>query len=107
MPDRYIRSAKVKTPAECLDCHALLEGVTNVSDQPGKDMRQLRGQVSLCAYCGAIAIFVDDEGRLRKPTEAEMEQIKKQPEIMEIIGLFANKGAAPRRRRCSPRGGKG
>jgi len=53
----------------CPICKAAIEHATNVDPN---ESGPKRGDVTLCAECGTVLMFEDDELRLRQPTEAEM-----------------------------------
>jgi hypothetical protein len=67
-----IASSKVRGGA-CPNCHTLLDGVTGVlfDDLNFGTMPPLKGNVTMCAYCGALLRFADNQGLLRVMTEAE------------------------------------
>lgn len=51
----------------CLDCGARVDDQTSLTGKPApKD-----GDVSVCAHCGALAIFAANAMRLRRTTDAE------------------------------------
>ena len=47
------------------------------------------GTASICSECGSIAIFGENL-ELRKPTEAELEEIKKEPAVQQLLALMEN-----------------
>ena len=81
---------KIEGKAKCPDCGAGADGYTETI-MPGEvpiDAKPETGNVAICAYCGAINLYeVKPEGvSLRRPTEAELEDIIKQvPEIDKMV----------------------
>jgi DNA-directed RNA polymerase subunit RPC12/RpoP len=55
----------------CLDCGAVHDAATNFAGETPSS-----GSVSICAECGAIALF-DDFLQLRRPTPAERASIER------------------------------
>lgn len=51
----------------CRDCGKTLDSTTPLNCPPEPPA----GSVSICAYCGSLAIF-DDDSLLREPTDAEL-----------------------------------
>jgi hypothetical protein len=64
----------VDIPAfECPGCHKLLDGTIPVELE---GPLPVEGSVSICGYCGSIAIF-DGMRRLRTPTREERDEVLK------------------------------
>jgi NMD protein affecting ribosome stability and mRNA decay len=81
---------KIEGKAKCPDCGAGADGYTETI-LPGEvpvDAKPETGNVAICAYCGAINLYeVKPEAvSLRRPTEAELEDILKSvPEINAMV----------------------
>jgi hypothetical protein len=65
----------------CRRCGKPLDAATGVigADTPGA------GDVSICAYCGTVALF-DSDLRLRPPTEDEIDALLGDDSFVEVIG---------------------
>lgn len=64
----------------CLGCGTDLGGASSVNtDDPPAE-----GAVSICAYCGHIAIFTGDGCELREPTDDERTRMELEPEVRKI-----------------------
>lgn len=63
----------------CIACGKDLDAATGVTKAGGPKS----GDVSICLYCGNIAIF-GKHRRLRPPTDAEMATIVKDPRVIEM-----------------------
>jgi hypothetical protein len=72
-------SVQLRGKPQCLGCGELLDGATGVSNRN----RPKPGSISICIYCGHIAVFADDLS-LRKPTGEEMREIAGNPTILAI-----------------------
>lgn len=73
-------------PYKCAKCGKILDGQTcaTLDQRKPKD-----GDVSLCMYCNTLAIFDVRKGRLRKPTQTEIAEILKDPEIARVRAAIA------------------
>lgn len=70
----------------CPHCNQLLSGAFDVSlDEAGDPQRPFKGAITVCAYCGEIAIFSDDKGHLRAMTDTERDQLRVDPDLQRII----------------------
>lgn len=70
----------------CWHCDRPLDAAT---PPPGREDQELgAGAISLCLYCGAIAIFGDDLA-LRSPTKDELEHMREDREFMNTYMSFA------------------
>jgi hypothetical protein len=77
----HIVSGKL-APSACPNCLAKLNGFTGARiggflPQP----LELKGQHTMCAYCGAMLVFADDQGHLRMMTEAERNSLDLAPVV--------------------------
>ena len=68
----------------CLKCNADNDGVTCVTDgfedrQPGD------GDISICIYCGALAVFTDNGTAFRWPTESEREIFLADEDVISLL----------------------
>lgn len=70
----------------CPSCAELFDAVTDVQiGHDPKPDRELKGNITVCAYCGEILMFVDNTGSLRALTPEERRDIRLAPEIQELI----------------------
>lgn len=69
----------------CLDCGVVVDGATMLDDDTAEPHD---GDVSVCAYCSAVALYLDDgEGGLllRRPTSAEWHDLHDLPAVQRAI----------------------
>lgn len=66
-------------------CSTALDALTGVNCKGRVDFANLVGKPTVCGYCGAIAVFADQSGLMRTPTEAESASIAASPEIMQVV----------------------
>ena len=62
----------------CWHCDRILDAATGMVED--EDQRPSRGAISLCLYCGAIAVFGPDLALLA-PTEELLVELEKDPEF--------------------------
>lgn len=75
-----------RTPVTiCWHCDRPLDAAANM---PGQDAEPHPGAVSLCMYCGAVAIFGPDL-ILYPPSREELEEMEKDGEFIESYMQFA------------------
>ena len=88
----HIVSRKVPASA-CPNCFAVLSGFTFADlDGGASEPPPLKGNATMCAYCGAMLIFADDAGSVRTMTAAERESIRFSPEVEKLYkGWVAEK----------------
>jgi len=67
----------------CWHCDRALDAATGI----GNDDQPEEGAVSLCMYCGAVAIFGEDQ-RLEKPTRDVLDQLEDLPEFRTAFVRF-------------------
>lgn len=67
MSSRILKEHRVRSFA-CLHCGKILDAASGVDDD---DMPPKPGDVSICFYCGNIAVFGDNL-LLRQPTDKEI-----------------------------------
>src|SRR5580704_399402 len=80
-----LTSSEMLAKSPCPGCHMGLDAVTAaLADDFGLGMPKLKGHVTMCAYCGALLIFSDDEGHLRIMTEEERNSLQ----FSEIVARF-------------------
>jgi hypothetical protein len=75
-------SVRVPGP-RCLDCGAVLTGAAQLGAEGGPG----DGDVSVCVYCGTVALYVDDgEGGflLRRPTSEEWRALATDPDVTQV-----------------------
>jgi len=70
--------------SECPGCGRYLDVATSFKGEEPEV-----GSASICSECGYIAIF-DENLKLRDPTEAELEEIKKEPVVQQLLALMEN-----------------
>ena len=66
--------------SRCLTCNARIE---TASDLFG-DEKVKAGDVSICLYCGAVAIFTGPGIGLRDPTNEELVEILADPRVRRV-----------------------
>ena len=69
---------------EALICPSCGVGITGMAG----DVDAIPGEAVICVSCRAIVIF-GDQGGLRMPTEAEMDELLTRPDIIQSIKLVA------------------
>lgn len=69
----------------CWHCDRPLDAATNL---PGQTETPDPGSVSLCMFCGAVAIFADDL-RLRQPTRDELDKMGQDTEFRKSYLAFS------------------
>lgn len=69
----------------CWHCDQPLDAASNM---PGQDHALTPGSVSLCLYCGAVAIF-GPELLLYPPSREELEEMEKDRDFIEQYMQFA------------------
>jgi hypothetical protein len=75
-------SVRVPGP-RCLDCGAVLTGAAQLGGEGGPS----DGDVSVCSYCGAVALYLDDgEGGflLRRPSPAEWRELATDSDVTRV-----------------------
>lgn len=86
------------TSSACPNCQHELSGVTGVRFdgffQP--PALRLKGEPTLCTYCGALLIFVDDSGLLRAMTEGERNSVRYAPYAQKLVDEWRRKISAER-----------
>jgi len=72
------------TPPDCLRCGAELSAFTGVTEDA---IIPDNGSVSLCLYCGALAMFVVRDGiiSLREPTDEERAELMQDQLIIDAL----------------------
>ena len=68
----------------CWHCDRALDDASGIDEEFAKPEA---GAVSLCMYCGTVAIFEHDM-RLRKPTEKELDDLGKDKEFRQKYVQF-------------------
>jgi hypothetical protein len=91
-----------KTVADaCPNCMHRLDGMTAARldgpfERTGPTRRvSLKGNVSMCVYCGAMLVFADDEGHLRTMTAAERSTYHLEPVLQDIMDKIRSKRPNP------------
>lgn len=69
----------------CWHCDHALDAVSNM---PGQEAEPHSGAVSLCLYCGAVAIF-GPEWLLYPPSKEQLEELEKDKDFIETYMQFA------------------
>lgn len=81
----------------CPNCGHELSGVTGARldapfDRIGPTRRvSLKGNASMCVYCGAMLVFADEEGHVRVMTAAERSSYRLDPVLESIISRLRAK----------------
>ena len=70
----------------CWHCDRMLDAASGLA--PNEGAKPESGAVSLCLYCGAIAVFAE-ELALRPPTEAELNDMEKDRDFRTAFTRFA------------------
>lgn len=83
-------------PSTCPGCQAVLDGRAGASFDGPVDFVNIVGVPTVCAYCGVIAVFADQSGRMRYPTPEETASFEASPEIMAVVA-FAREWIAKRK----------
>ncbi len=95
-PNALLSSAKTAA-CMCPNCGHELSGVTEArftdSDRSPGPLR-LKGNPTLCCYCGALLIFADNQGHVRAMTEAERNSVKFAPIVEELLDHFRERAKA-------------
>ena len=95
-----ISSGKLPVASACPNCMKKLDGVTGVSwDGDFKRVGPTRkvsieGSMTMCAYCGVLLMFADEDGRLRLMT-AEERAAKVDPAVQQLIDDFRRDKVKP------------
>jgi hypothetical protein len=76
----------------CPNCSARLDGVTGARiGEFFKGQVRLKGNATMCAYCGALLVFADDQGRVRAMTESERDSVKFAPIVEQFYAMWRAK----------------
>ena len=75
-------------PSECPGCGYKVDAATGVS---GKG-EPAEGDVSICLNCGAINIFKDFFGHLRRANALETAEIKTNPVVQRAVKIIQERG---------------
>lgn len=79
------RGESVRVPdSKCMKCGIELGIATAIGDG---DAQACRDSVSVCGYCGNIAVFTK-ERTLRAPTKEELEEVRALPDYQKAIRLI-------------------
>jgi hypothetical protein len=79
----------------CLECLTPLPRAKNPLDEAAKPAE---GDISICLYCGAVAIFTGHGPELREATNEDLLEALKDPEVVrfrEIRGQVMGRGREP------------
>ena len=96
-----VASGKLRDGNYCPNCLKKCDGVTGVTlnsdfERVGPTRRvSLKGSVTMCAYCGALLVFADEEGRLRLMTEEERATHSLDPVLQKLVDDFRRKNVQP------------
>ena len=98
MKKRVARIVSGKLVADaCPNCMHLLDGVTAASldgdfDRIGPTRRvSLKGNATMCCYCGAMLVFADEDGRLRVMTQEEHSTFRMDPVFETMLREMRDK----------------
>lgn len=73
-------------PSICWHCDRMVDALTPTGDKP--DITPDPGSVTLCLYCGAVAI-VGEEMTLERPTKEDLDEIIKNDEFRMTYANFS------------------
>ena len=79
-----MKTSRPSLDLTCLDCGNGNDATTGTGqgEIPGD------GDVSMCVYCGALAFFDFQAGKLREPTQAEMIELHMDPNIRRAMFVW-------------------
>lgn len=84
----HIISGKLASCA-CPNCSHELSGATGVMMGGFFQRRvRLKGEPTMCTYCGALLIFADDAGNVRAMTERERNSVHFAPVIQQLLDCW-------------------
>lgn len=90
MSDRHAQT-------DCPSCGSPLDASSHPTDNAA---RPAKGDGTLCAYCGALLIYADDELHLRRPTAEEVDEAESLPQFQDarrqVLANIARRGGARR-----------
>jgi hypothetical protein len=71
----------------CPNCAHELSGVTAMRFDGffARGPLSLKGNPTMCGYCGALLVFADDAGRVRAMTEAERNSVEFEPICKKLM----------------------
>jgi hypothetical protein len=76
-----------RTPVTiCWHCDRPLDAASGFGETEGQEPHP--GSISLCLYCGAVAVFEDDL-RMRPPWRMELDELEKDKDFMRTYMQFA------------------
>ena len=81
----------------CLNCRRTVDAASASPLEP-EPRRPHVGDVTVCLYCSHLMIFTGDASWVRDPTDAEMDDIMNDPDVVTLLEAMA-KGRALWRRR--------
>jgi hypothetical protein len=96
-----IASGKLRVGGHCPNCLKKCDGATGVSlrgefKRVGPTQQvSIKGSLTMCAYCGALLVFADEEGRLRLMTMEERATERFHPVLQKLIDDFRRKKVQP------------
>lgn len=73
----------------CAVCGADLNDATCLSSTAAP----AAGDVSVCLYCGNVAVFTGDGVALRQATAAELGELLAEPEVRRVVDLVKTRAA--------------
>ena len=81
----------------CLNCGKEVDAASEspLEEQPRGPQK---GDVTVCLYCSHLMIFTGDAATVRDPTDAEMDDIMSDPDVVTLLEAMA-KGRSLWRRR--------
>lgn len=59
----------------------------DAAELPAGSSRPQIGDVSVCLYCGGLAVFTDDALGKRKPTDVELTTYAAMPEVQRAVAV--------------------
>lgn len=72
----------------CLRCGEHIDGHSGVEDEAAQPYP---GALSICAYCGKLAMFASDDGEalyLRELSDEEREEWGRNPEVIKVVAAI-------------------
>ncbi len=77
-------------PNLCPTCGAENDRATAMGGEDGDRATPEPGDLTVCRYCGAFAVFIDTEGRNRAATTDELREMQREhPDLWKMAERFS------------------